>query len=91
VKKLEAHGHESAIAAPVWSELTFSWQRLPKGRLRDAIEAYLEAVVRATFPVLSYDEAAAHWHASNALAWKPWASRRRTWMARLRPSPASTI
>lgn len=62
VKKLEAHGHESAIAAPVWSELTFGWQRLPKGRRRDAIEAYLEDVVRASFPVLSYDEAAAHWH-----------------------------
>jgi hypothetical protein len=86
VKKLEAHGHESAIAAPVWSELTFGWQRLPKGRRRDAIEAYLEDVVRATFPVPPPTGTA-----SNALAWKPWASRRRTWMARLRPSPASTI
>jgi tRNA(fMet)-specific endonuclease VapC len=29
---------------------------------RDAIAAYLNDVVLASFPVLAYDEAAAHWH-----------------------------
>ncbi len=62
LKKLEAHGHECAIAAPVWNELTYGCQRLPKGKRRDAIAAYLEDVVLASFPVLPYDEAAAHWH-----------------------------
>lgn len=62
VKRLEAHGHESAIAAPVWHELTYGCRRLPKGKRRDAIESYLHDVVRASFPILPYDEAAATWH-----------------------------
>jgi len=62
VRQLEAHGHECAIAAPVWNELTYGCQRLPKGKRRDAIAAYLDDVVRASFPVLAYDEAAAQWH-----------------------------
>jgi tRNA(fMet)-specific endonuclease VapC len=60
--QLEERGHECAIAAPVWHELTFGCQRLPRGKRRDAIETYLQAVVLASFPVLAYDEAAAHWH-----------------------------
>lgn len=62
VKRLERHGHESAIAAPVWHELTFGWRRLPAGKRKDALEAYLRDVVQASFPVLPYDEAAASWH-----------------------------
>ena len=45
IGRLDTHGHESAIAAPVWHELTFGWQRLPHGARRDAIEAYLQDVV----------------------------------------------
>jgi tRNA(fMet)-specific endonuclease VapC len=62
LKQLEEHGHECAIAAPVWHELTFGCQRLPRGKRRDAIEAYLQDVVLASFPVLAYDEDAAKWH-----------------------------
>jgi tRNA(fMet)-specific endonuclease VapC len=62
LKRLEEHGHECAIAAPVWHELTFGCQRLPRGKRRDAIETYLQDVVRASFAVLSYDEDAAQWH-----------------------------
>jgi tRNA(fMet)-specific endonuclease VapC len=62
LKHLEAHGHECAIAAPVWHELTYGCQRLPRGRRREAIETYLQDVVLASFPVLAYDETAAHWH-----------------------------
>ena len=62
VRRLATHGHECAIAAPVWHELTFGWRRLPAGKRRDALEAYLHEVVRASFPVLAYDEAAATWH-----------------------------
>ena len=58
----EAHGNECAIAAPVWHELTFGCKRLPDGKRREAIEAYLEDVVLASFPVLGYDAAAAQWH-----------------------------
>ena len=62
VRQLEAHGHESAIAAPVWHELTYGCRRLPKGTRRRALESYLHDVIHASFPILAYDEAAATWH-----------------------------
>lgn len=62
VKHLESDGHECAIAAPVWHELTYGCQRLPRGKRRAALETYLQDVVLTSFPVLAYDEAAAHWH-----------------------------
>ncbi|HEX7481569.1 MAG TPA: type II toxin-antitoxin system VapC family toxin [Polyangiales bacterium] len=62
VKRLESHGHECAIGAPVWHELTYGCQRLPRGKRREALETYLQDVVLASFPVLAYDEPAAHWH-----------------------------
>ena len=60
--RLDEHGAECAIAAPVWHELTFGCRRLPRGKRRSAIEAYLRDVVRGAFPNLPYDEAAATWH-----------------------------
>lgn len=62
LRRLALHGHECAIAAPVWHELTYGCQRLPHGKRRKAIEIYLHDVVLASFPVLAYDEAAARWH-----------------------------
>jgi tRNA(fMet)-specific endonuclease VapC len=62
IRRLEDHGHECAIAAPVWHELTYGCRRLPKGKRRDAIDSYLQDVVKASFPILAYDEAAASWH-----------------------------
>ena len=62
VRRLEEHELECAIAAPVWHELTYGCRRLPRGRRRSALETYLDDVVRASFPVLPYDEAAATWH-----------------------------
>jgi tRNA(fMet)-specific endonuclease VapC len=57
LKHLEEHGHECAVAAPVWHELTYGCQRLPRGKRREAIETYLQDVVLASFPVLAYDDA----------------------------------
>ena len=62
LKRLDAHGHECAIAAPVWHELTYGCQRLPEGKRRDALNTYLQDVVLTSFPVLSYDKNAATWH-----------------------------
>jgi tRNA(fMet)-specific endonuclease VapC len=62
--RLADHDAECAIAAPVWHELTYGCRRLPRGRRRAALEAYLEEVVRPSFPILAYDEAAAAWHAT---------------------------
>jgi tRNA(fMet)-specific endonuclease VapC len=62
LKRLDKNGLECAIAAPVWHELTYGCRRLPRGKRRAALEAYLRDVVRGSFPNLSYDEAAAEWH-----------------------------
>ena len=62
LQRLEAHGPECAIPAPVWHELIYGCRRLPAGKRRVALEAYLNDVVRESFPVLPYDEVAAAWH-----------------------------
>ena len=62
LERLDKHGSECAIAAPVWHELTYGCRRLPKGKRRTAIEAYLRDAVRVSFPNLPYDEAAASGH-----------------------------
>jgi tRNA(fMet)-specific endonuclease VapC len=62
VRKLQQHGGSCAIGAPVWHELVFGSSRLSAGKRRAALEDYLQAVVRRSFPILPYDEAAADWH-----------------------------
>jgi len=62
VARLKEHAQECAIAAPVWHELTFGCRRLPAGKRRRALEAYLDDVVHPSFPILPYDETAAAWH-----------------------------
>ncbi len=62
VKKLQQHSASCAIAAPVWHELVFGATRIPTSRRRAALEEYLQAVVRRSFPILPYDEVAAEWH-----------------------------
>ncbi len=61
--RLREHGGECAIGAPVWHELRFGVGRLPRGKRRTLLEAFLDEVVRATLPILPYDERAAEWHA----------------------------
>jgi tRNA(fMet)-specific endonuclease VapC len=62
LERLHENGPECAIAAPVWHELTYGCRRLAPGKRRTALEAYLRDVVRISFPVLPYEEAAAEWH-----------------------------
>ena len=62
VRRLKMYGPACAISAPVWHELTYGCRRLPVGKRRVALEAYLEHVIRQSFPILPYDEAAATWH-----------------------------
>jgi tRNA(fMet)-specific endonuclease VapC len=59
------HEHEASIvlAAPVWHELVYGASLLPPSKKRRAIEHYLTTAVRPNFPILSYDAAAAEWHA----------------------------
>ena len=62
IKRLELESAHCAMAAPIWHELVFGVSRLPPGKRRAALEEYLDAVVRRSFPILAYDEAAAEWH-----------------------------
>ena len=61
--KLREHQNEIATATVVWHELLFGCQRLPESKKRRKIETYLQKVVQPHIPLLSYDEAAATWHA----------------------------
>lgn len=63
VARLEEHAEQCALPAPVWHELIYGCRRLPQGKRRRALEAYLTEVVHPSFPILPYDEAAAAWHA----------------------------
>jgi tRNA(fMet)-specific endonuclease VapC len=62
LRKLEQNGANCAISAPVWHELVYGMSRLPAGKKRVALEAYLHDVVRTAFPILPYDDIAAEWH-----------------------------
>ena len=62
VRKLEQQSDHCAIAAPVWNELIYGCSRLPAGKRKSALEEYLHGVVRRSFPILPYDDAAAEWH-----------------------------
>ncbi len=63
VRRIREHEREITIAAPVWHELLHGCHRLPQCQRRRAIEAYLFEVVGTSFPVMSYDQEAAAWHA----------------------------
>lgn len=64
LRKLHDYEDEFAIPAIVWHELKYGAARLPESRRRLAISRYLSDVVRATMPILDYDEIAAEWHAA---------------------------
>jgi len=61
--KVEKHQDEIVTAAPVWHELQFGCQRLPRSRKREIIASFLNDIVRRTMPILPYDDRAAEWHA----------------------------
>ena len=61
--RLKLHERELCTAAPVWNELMFGCARLPDGPKKRALREYLNDVVRPAIAVLSYDVAAASWHA----------------------------
>ncbi len=60
---IERHQDEIVTAAPVWHELQFGCQRLPRSRKREIIASFLDDIVRRTMLILPYDKRAAEWHA----------------------------
>jgi tRNA(fMet)-specific endonuclease VapC len=63
MKMLERRQHEIVTAAPVWHELQFGCQRLPRSRKREVIASFLNDIVKRTMLILPYDDRAAEWHA----------------------------
>ena len=63
LENFRRHQNEVGIASIVWHELLFGCFRLPESERRSAIETYLFEIVGPSFPILPYDERAAHWHA----------------------------
>jgi len=61
--KLRLHAGEMSTATVVWHELLFGLNRLPPSKKRQALERYFQEEVKAKLPFLSYDKAAAEWHA----------------------------
>lgn len=62
VRKLALHEGHAAMAAISWHELRFGVERMAAGKRRDAFNEAV-ARLRARYPVLDYDAAAADWHA----------------------------
>lgn len=50
-------------AAPVWHELTYGCRRLPESKRRRELTHYLERILAPSLVILSYEAAAAAWHA----------------------------
>ncbi len=61
--QLKAHTVQLVTCAPVWHEMRYGCERLPRGSRQDAIRRYLDEVITPSLPVLPYDAAAATWHA----------------------------
>jgi len=61
LRRLKQHDGEMALGAPVWHELWFGCERLPPSKKRQRVEDYLQSL--REIPVLTYDSAAAEWHA----------------------------
>ena len=63
MRKFESNQDEMVTAAPVWHELQFGCQRLPRSHKKEVIAAFLNDIVRRTMVILPYDDRAAEWHA----------------------------
>lgn len=63
MKNFERNQDEMVTAAPVWHELQFGCQRLPRSRKKEVIASFLNDIVRRTMLILPYDDRAAEWHA----------------------------
>jgi len=51
------------MASVTWHELHYGVRRLPRGKRKAELEAFLEEVILPTIPTLPYDERAATRHA----------------------------
>lgn len=68
---VEKHQDEIVTAAPVWHELQFGCQRLPRSRKREIITSFLDDILKRTMLILPYDKRAAEWHAKERARLSP--------------------
>jgi len=59
---LEKHQAEIITAAPVWHELQYGCERLPRSNKKEIIASFLNNIVKRTMLILPYDKRAAEWH-----------------------------
>ncbi|MCC6899774.1 MAG: type II toxin-antitoxin system VapC family toxin [Polyangiaceae bacterium] len=62
MRRLRANAGEVAISSVTWHEAVFGLHRMPEGKRKDAIRAYLFETVAPTTPILPYDTQAAEVH-----------------------------
>ena len=84
---LERCQHEIVTASPVWHELQFGCQRLPRSRKREVIASFLNDIVKRTMLILPYDDRAADLHARERARLLSKGLPRHLLMARLRQYP----
>lgn len=63
IREIELHRDSIYIAAPVWHELVFGFNRMPDSPRKGAIDFFIYQVIKKTVQILPYDEKAASWHA----------------------------
>lgn len=62
--RFQMHCASLAIAAPAWHECLFWLFRMPPGRKRSQVDAFLHGVLLPTVDILPYDAEAARWYAA---------------------------
>lgn len=62
LRRLEQHEGQLAISSVTWHEIIYGLERMAAGRRKENLSGYF-SLVRATLPILPYDERAAAWHA----------------------------
>ncbi len=62
LEKFRQHRHETATASVVWHELRYGCFRLPVSRKRDALESFLDNVIKPHILILPYNLESAEWH-----------------------------
>jgi tRNA(fMet)-specific endonuclease VapC len=67
VKRIKKRATHCGIPAPVWAELVMALESLAAtDERRSVFDRYLQDVVRPSFPILPYDDAAASFYARDA-------------------------
>jgi tRNA(fMet)-specific endonuclease VapC len=67
VRRIKKRATQCGIPAPVWAELLMALESLPASdERRSVFDRYLQDVVRPSFPILPYDDAAASFYARDA-------------------------